>query len=234
MNFILGNNINKSLSPIIYSFFFFKSNYKKISSKKKFFYLYFIYFIKFSFYSNITIPYKKTSLILSNYYSKRSKNSKSNNFLIKIKNSIYSYNSDGLGFSNTFKNLKIKKKINILFIGAGGAARSIFLEISKKKYVNKTFIYNRTKKKTFFFKKFKAKIKKNFYKKKVKKTLIINTIPSFFFQKLIYKKKINFKKCFIYDINYIINKTCDINGIFMLYEQALENYKIYKKNEKNL
>ncbi|MGX7589499.1 hypothetical protein [Candidatus Vidania fulgoroideorum] len=228
---LIGSNVKNSLSPIIYKFFFSKSNYKykKISCNKKKIYIFLIFFIKISFFINVTIPYKKKLLNISNFYTKRTMNSKSTNLILLKKNSIFSYNTDGLGFLKTFKKINIKKNIKICFFGAGGAARSIINEIINITKIKKIYLFNRTKKKTEFFKNFnKINIKSIKKNKFIKKKLIINSIPSLYFKNII--KYIKIYKCFIYNINYK-SSLSDFDGMEMLHEQALECYKIYKKNE---
>lgn len=231
---LIGSNVYNSISPIIYYFFFDKLNYKyyKVSSKKKKIFIHLIYFIKISYFINITIPFKKKVIIFSNYFSKKVKKSKSTNFLLKYNNSILSYSTDGTGFRNTFKKIYIKDKINVVIFGAGGASRAIFIEIKKNKKIKIIYLYNRTKKKLNYYKKYNKYKSINIKNNKIEKKLIINTIPLKFFINIIKKNKTKFKKCFIYDISYkTFFSFINFDGTLMLYKQAIECYKIYKKNE---
>ncbi|MGX7589640.1 hypothetical protein [Candidatus Vidania fulgoroideorum] len=224
--FIIGKKISYSLSPVIYKFLLERSNciYKKISSKKKFFFIKIILFFKNSKYINITIPYKEKIFKICNFSSKDSNFSKSCNLLIKKNNSLFSYNTDGIGFYKTIK--KIKYYDEVIIFGAGGVVKGIIKYIKKK-----IFIINRTEKKLIIINKIK---KTNIYKKKkLFKKFIINSIPNKYFYFFLKKKKIKIKKSFIYNLSYKnFSFKSSLDGLNMLYEQAKENIKIIKYEKK--
>ncbi|MGX7576515.1 hypothetical protein ACWNYI_00655 [Candidatus Vidania fulgoroideorum] len=228
---ILGNNVKKTYSPIIYNNIFKKRNiiYYKLSSKKKNILIFLIYFLSLKniYFFNITIPFKEDLIKLTNFISKRVKNYKTSNFFTNYKNSLFSYTTDGIGFEKSInKNLLVNTK-RALVIGTGGACKSIMSFLIKKfKFIE---VYNRNLKKLKVFNKIFNKNYKNFNFFNKKKYFVINTIPYKIFKKNILNNlNIN---CFKYIINYR-TKSNLFDGSNMLYEQALENIKIFYNEKK--
>ncbi|WP_458659073.1 hypothetical protein [Candidatus Vidania fulgoroideorum] len=230
---LIGINVKNSLSPVIYKYFFLKSNskinYKKISIPYKNIYL-IIYYLRKNIISNITIPYKKKLIKFCNYISKNSYYSNSLNLIILKKNSLYGYNTDGSGFLKNFTKINFLKPLKIFLIGTGGAGRSIFNLLKRKFIIEKIIIYNRTLINTKkFIKLFNISKISRLYtlnkKKKIKNYILINTIPEIYVKKII--KKLIFKKCISYNINYKIHNSLDNDGVKMLYYQASESFKIF-------
>ncbi|MGX7577338.1 hypothetical protein [Candidatus Vidania fulgoroideorum] len=231
---LIGKNVKKTLSPIIYKHFFSKSNkqikYHKISCKINFFYINIIFFLKTQTVINITIPYKETVIVFGNFLSNRVKKTNSSNLLLINNNTLYCYTTDGLGFLKTFNKIKEKKKYNIFLFGAGGAAKSIIYELKKKLL----HIYNRNQKKINIIKKYIKHDIKLIKNKTIKNSLIINTIPENFFYKIIKNHQFVFLNCFFYDIGYKTKNKVNFNGLNMLYLQGAQTYKIFKQYEKKI
>ncbi|MGX7582837.1 hypothetical protein ACWNYQ_00630 [Candidatus Vidania fulgoroideorum] len=232
---IIGNNVKKSFSPIIYNNFYKKCNIKyfKLSIKKKFIFNGLINFFSYKkkLFFNLTIPYKEITSKFSNFCSNRVLKINANNIFVKYKNTIFSYTTDGLGFFLSLKKNILLKKKNILILGAGGSCKSIMDYIKNKyKYI---YIFNRGYKNINIFNRlFLKKFKKISYEnlKNFKNFLIINTIPYYPFL-FNYYNLLN-KKNFFYLINYRI-KNILFDGSNMLFEQAIENIKIFKnENER--
>ncbi|MGX7586224.1 hypothetical protein [Candidatus Vidania fulgoroideorum] len=229
---IIGNKVKKSLSPIIYNNIFIKKNiiYIKISTNIKNLFMFIIFFMKkkFSLF-NITIPYKEKIIKMINFFSYKSKMLKTINCIIKYNSCTYGFTTDGIGFYKSLKKNIIIKNNKALLLGTGGASKSIMPYIIKN--FSEIKIFNRNIDNLKKFNKIFKKKYKNYDYKRSKKNLffVINTIPYVCFVKNILKY-LN-KKCFIYLINYRIKKKL-FDGSNMLFEQALENVKIFKNYEK--
>lgn len=95
---------------------------------------------------NITIPYKKTAFLYSNYQDELCKKIGSANTLVKRAGKFYAYNTDILGFLKAIEAYNFKKA---LIIGAGGTAQALAYALAMQ---GKTFsILNRSKREGNFF-----------------------------------------------------------------------------------
>ncbi len=237
--YVVGDKASKSLSPIIFNYWFNKykinanygylqlNNYNfdskiiKILSKKN------------TYGLNITIPFKQKIIKHLDVLDKHSRSINAVN-CVSINNKIKGYNSDWEGFYKTIPKIKNIKNKNIILIGYGGAALAIHYVLKLKGYKN-IIIINRTKKKLQFEKKRKYTLKfENLYKHLPEAKLIINTTPiNPFNQK---NKKLINNKTVISDIVYKPKETGflklfpnnkKIYGISMLLEQATPCFKLW-------
>lgn len=145
---LIGNPVNKSLSPIIHNNIF-----KELKEEK----VYLTFNIEkenlkttidgFKAMNiqgfNVTIPYKKEIIKYLDGISKEAKIIGAVNTVKNENGKLIGYNTDGLGFIKTFYNHKIEiKNKNILVLGSGGAAYGIVASLIEEK-VNKIYINNR-------------------------------------------------------------------------------------------
>lgn len=160
---IFGNPVEHSKSPKIYSLF---ANQIKISDKydlklaseKNFSTMLLNFFCKGGLGANITMPFKERALFLCDELTDRAMIANAVNTIKKRKdNTLLGDNTDGIGFMSDLKRLHWIHKdnsyinnndynspiINILIIGAGGAAKGIISTLLNIKncHVN---IVNRT------------------------------------------------------------------------------------------
>ena len=231
--FVVGDQVSKSLSPLIFNHWFKKYN---IEAKYSF-----LEVTKKNFNSeivkklndkktqglNITIPFKKDIIkYLDNKNVHAQKIGAVN--CVTVGKKIKGINTDWVGYLNSIKQEKINKNKNILILGFGGAAQAIYYGFFFKSYKNVS-VFNRSKKiiniggankytKDYSF--------INSYL--VKSDLIINTTPT----NPLNKRQINLikKTTIISDIVYKPKETPflkefkfnkKIYGISMLVEQAL-------------
>ncbi len=241
--YVIGNNVNKSLSPIIFNHWFKKyqinAEYKKIKTNNK----NFSNIIKKTLKKenviglNITIPFKEKIIHYLNSIDNHSKSIGAVNCITIKKNEYKGYNTDWLGYMGALKNAKIKpKQKNIMIIGYGGASKAILYFLLKENYKN-IYVFNRTPKKNPFSKNKKIHfLLMNKIESYLKKSnLVINTIPINIFKKLKIKKIE--KKIDISDIVYnpmetdflkhFINPNKKSYGIFMLLYQAIPCFKLW-------
>ncbi len=237
--FVIGNKTSKSLSPVIFNYWFKKykinANYSVIEVKKENFNKTLIKKIKdkTTHGFNVTIPFKK--IILKHVDSKNIHAQKIGAVnCVTVGKKTKGINTDWVGYLNSIKKEKIKKNKNILILGYGGAAQAIYYGLALKGYKNIN-VFNRSKK----------AIKFNNTKKYTKKyslidiylnkaDLIINTTPT----NPLKKKQTNLvnKKTIISDIVYKPKKTPflqafkknkKIFGISMLLEQAIPCFYLW-------
>ncbi|CAL4323554.1 Shikimate dehydrogenase (NADP(+)) [Buchnera aphidicola (Periphyllus testudinaceus)] len=146
---VFGNPINHSKSPDIHNFFYklYSLDYKyiKICASKNFFLKDILsFFNKGGKGANITLPFKEKIFSLCNEITKRAQISGSINTLKKFDNgNILGDNTDGIGFLSDllFHNI-VKKKFNLLIIGAGGAAKGVIYPLLQ--FGCNIFLTNRT------------------------------------------------------------------------------------------
>ncbi|CAL4043831.1 Shikimate dehydrogenase (NADP(+)) [Buchnera aphidicola (Pemphigus populi)] len=185
---VFGNPIDHSQSPKIHSLF---SQYTKIIHHYSAIHVPLgkITNVLDFFFShdgkggNITLPFKEEVFNFCNLLTESAEISGAVNTLKKLKNGrVLGDNTDGIGIQKDLERLKfIKKKYNILLIGAGGAARGIiFTLLSSDCFV---FITNRNMKKAETiekdFKKFGKIVAIDFNDlSKIKFNLIINATSS--------------------------------------------------------
>ena len=107
---------------------------------------------------SVTIPHKEKILKYLDHVDLNSKKIGSINTILKKGEKIIGINTDYLGFANSFKNFKIKKKDTILILGAGGAAKSVISFVMNKCNSNRKYFFNRNKLKlASYLKKFNNK-----------------------------------------------------------------------------
>ena len=235
--FVIGSQVSKSLSPIIFNHWFKKYNIRAKYS--------FIQVAKNNFDRkmvevlsdkktkglNITIPFKKDIIKHIDFKNVHAQKIGAVNCLI-VGNKIKGINTDWVGYLNSIKKEKINKKTNILILGYGGASQAICYGFHIKGYRNVN-VFNRSKK--------LIKIDGvNKYTKDyslinpylISSDLIINTTPT----NPLNKTQTNLirKKTIISDIVYQPKETSflkgfdynkKIYGISMLVEQALPCFK---------
>jgi len=150
---VVGQPIEHSLSPFIHSRFSRNENINieylpyKVDEHD------FENFIK-DFFSdrdakglNITLPYKKNAASLEGNISSEAKYINAVNTLVKSKDELSLYSTDGKGFIDDIdsKGLVLKNK-NVLIIGAGAAVESVLYRIAKSSTKTIT-VLNRTEEK---------------------------------------------------------------------------------------
>lgn len=151
---IIGNPVSHSLSPRMQNAAFKALNlpyhYSKIELSKNQLKSFFKKLKKNSFAGlNITIPFKEKSLHLVDQLSDEAKLIGAiNTVTIDKKGILKGFNTDGEGyFQSLIQKTKLNpKNKNIVFIGAGGAARAILVSLCRKR-IKKLTIFNRTKSK---------------------------------------------------------------------------------------
>jgi len=230
--FVIGNKASKSLSPLIFNYWFKKyniqakysflevteKNFDKIIIKK-------LHDKKICGF-NITIPFKKKILKHLDIKNIHAKNIGAVN-CVTVGKKIKGINTDWKGYLGSIKKEKISKNKNILILGFGGASQAIYYGFIFKGYKNIN-VFNRSKKAI------KINTKKysliNPYLNQA--DLIINTTPT----NPLSKKQINLvkKTTIISDIVYKplntpflkgFKENKKIYGISMLVEQALPCFK---------
>tara|TARA_B100000575_G_C23105478_1_gene638061 strand:- start:454 stop:1251 length:798 start_codon:yes stop_codon:yes gene_type:complete len=180
--FVVGNNSSKSLSPMIFNYWFkkykidakysfielndksFNKDIKEILTKKNVSGL------------NITIPFKEKIIKHVDVLDEHSEVINATNCL-SIGKKIKGINTDWLGYYKTLpKHLNLAKK-KVVLIGYGGAAYAIHYVLKKKGFNNITII-NRTKKALKFEKQAKQTQGYDRFEEIIKSAkLIINTTP---------------------------------------------------------
>ena len=180
--YVVGNKVSKSLSPVIFNYWF-----KKYKIKATYDFLElnnnnFDKNIKQKLLDentgglNITIPFKKKIMKHIDVFDKHSKNINAVNCVL-IRSKIKGLNTDWLGYYKTLPKEKRIKNKNVLLIGYGGAALAIHYVLKTKGFKN-IVIINRTKKKLNFTKKNQYTKSKDQLKKYLKNSdIIINTTP---------------------------------------------------------
>lgn len=253
---LIGNPVDKSLSPIIHNEIF------KILEKNSIYLAFNVEENKLKdaidgFKAiningfNVTIPFKKTII---NYLDGLSPEAEILGAVNTVKNEngkLVGYNTDGEGFYKTLidNNIEVKNK-NILLLGAGGAAYGIGITLSIKG-VKSIYIANRTKEKAIVLEKEIKKVNPNVltfvgdlslrYLNKEDIDIIINatSIGMYPLENLSPIELNGFnKKIVVYDIVYKPKETKLIkeakskgfrtfNGLPMLLEQAILSQKIW-------
>lgn len=146
---IIGDPIEHSLSPMIHNAGF---NHLKLRST------YIAYKVKYleleaSIFSlkkvgitgfNVTIPHKTNVLKYIDVLDSIAKQAGAVNTVQNVQGSLYGYNTDVEGFLRPLANRKINLNgMNILLLGAGGAARAVVAGLSKETQDIKISIANR-------------------------------------------------------------------------------------------
>lgn len=181
--YVVGEKVSKSLSPIIFNYWF-----KKYKINAKYSYLEltnknFDKIIRPALRDknlvglNITIPFKKKIMKYIDILDKHSKKINAVNCLIIKPNKIKGINTDWLGYFNTLPKIKNLKKKKVVLIGYGGAALAIHY-VLKLKGLSNISIINRTRKRLNYEKKTKYTISnKKLNKFLVDADIVINTTP---------------------------------------------------------
>ncbi|XRY30779.1 MAG: shikimate dehydrogenase [Buchnera aphidicola (Tetraneura akinire)] len=150
---VFGNPISHSKSPIIHDIFSKNHNINKnytsfLVCEKNFFSILDSFFENFGKGANVTAPFKEHAFIYSDFITRNAKISGSVNTFKKLENGkILGDNTDGIGLLYDLKRIKfLKKKCNILLLGAGGVVRGILEPLLSLK--NSIYILNRTTQKS--------------------------------------------------------------------------------------
>jgi len=180
--YVVGTKTSKSLSPLIFNYWF-----KKHKIKSKYGYIElnqgnFNKKIKSTIFDknvgglNITIPFKQKIMRYIQTFDRHAKQINAVN-CVTIKSKIKGSNTDWNGYFRTLPKKIKPKTTNVLLIGYGGAALAIHYVLKKKGFKN-IIVVNRSKKKLSFEKRitYTNKIENidNFLSSA---DLIINTIP---------------------------------------------------------
>ncbi len=180
--YVVGNKASKSLSPLIFNYWF--SKYK-IKAKYDFLEVNEDNFNKEiksllknrnTLGLNVTIPFKKKILSHIDWLDSHAEKIKAVNFVVNGQR-IKGYNTDWIGYYNSIKKITSLRKQRVLLVGYGGAAQSIHYLLKLKKLKN-VVIFNRTKRKILFETKIKYTKSKNLEKYLPVSDLIINTTPT--------------------------------------------------------
>jgi len=245
--YVVGNPVEKSLSPTIFKYWFkkykLKHSYKKIKIRKTNFEDDFAKLLTNPSFggANITIPFKERASNIIKNKTRHAKEIKAINCIYKKKNKLYGTNTDWYGFEKAlrYQNKKLEcKNNNAGILGYGGAAKALVYCLKKMNY-KKIIIFVRKDPDNYKTEKNKGvrfeKIK-NFNKKSKNINLLINTTPTSSPKALnINLNKLN-KKCVVFDINYktqntkFIKEALRLNlkanyGIYMLIFQAVPTFK---------
>ena len=180
---------------------------------------------------NVTIPYKEKIITYLDEVDKAARIIGAVNTIAKKDNKLIGYNTDYIGFIESFKNnLNFK---NALILGTGGASKAIQYALNIKN-INFDIGSRKNNKKYISYDLINKKIKDY--------DLIINTTPLGTFPDVSKKPKINYKLInanhFCYDLIYNPEKTsflkeCEkkgariMNGLEMLKSQAEESWIIW-------
>lgn len=180
---------------------------------------------------NVTIPYKEKIINYLDEVDKAASIIGAVNTIAKKDNKLIGYNTDYIGFIESFKNnLNFK---NALILGTGGASKAIQYALNIKN-INFDIGSRKNNKKYISYDLINNKIKDY--------DLIINTTPLGTFPDVSKKPKINYKLInenhFCYDLIYNPEKTsflkeCErkgariMNGLEMLKSQAEESWTIW-------
>ena len=237
--FVIGDQTSKSLSPLIFNYWFKKY---KINAKYGFLELNIKNFdkkIKEILRKkdvgglNITIPFKQSIIKHLDGLDQHSKKINAVN-CVAINKKVNGVNTDWEGYYKTLPALSNIKEKNILVIGYGGAALAIHY-VLKLKGFQKITILNRTRKKLSFEKKTKYTLSaKTLNKYLPSADFIINTTPT----NPINQKNLSLvnKKTILSDLVYIPKFTKflkkfpgnkKIYGISMLVNQAALSFKAW-------
>ena len=185
--YVIGNNVSKSLSPLIFNYWFKKKKidafygYKEINKNDFDENISNILLEKNLLGLNVTIPFKEIMVKKIKKIDKHAINIGAINCVIKKNNSWEGTNTDWIGFLDSVneKNKEIKKN-NVIVIGYGGAAKAIIYALQQDGY-KKIMIFNRTYEKIKNLKESDNlyPIKKEELLKKIKNSdMVVNTTPS--------------------------------------------------------
>ena len=236
--YVVGNLSSKSLSPLIFNYWFKKykinAQYNFIETNKKKFKKEIKKTLKQKdlLGLNITTPFKQNILSFVDSFDVHSQSIKAVNCVVLKKGKIKGINTDWIGYKKSLQKYKLKKNDTVLILGYGGAAMAIYYSFLKDGF-KKIFVFNRTKKLIKYknTKKFTKNIKDlNQYLSSA--SLIINTTPTNILKEK--QQKMIKRKVLISDIVYAPKNTNFLNlfkgnkkiyGISMLLNQAVPCFK---------
>ena len=237
--FVVGSQTSKSLSPIIFNYWFkkysIKANYGFLELNNKNFDKKLVEIFKNKSVKglNITIPFKQKIIKHIDVLDTHSQKINAVN-CVQINKRIKGVNTDWAGYYKTLPKKRSLKKNKVLLIGYGGAALAIHYVLKTKGFKDISVI-NRTKKKLMFENKTKYTIGINRLDKYLGcADLIINTTPTNPIKNKD-KKRVN-TKSILSDIVYSPKETeflknfpnnKKIYGITMLVEQARLCFKLW-------
>ena len=198
--YVLGSNVKKSLSPLIFKYWFQQNNIageylaKEINPEN------FDEEIKKILEDddvcgfNVTIPFKELVINKIDKTDKHSKKIGAVNFVSKTGGGWLGKNTDWIGFSKTINSRgKILKKKTAVVIGYGGSSKAIIYALKKENF-KEIKVFNRTEEKTHNLKKEKGitPIKfENLENHLFEADLVINTTPINPLKQLLIKKETN-------------------------------------------
>ena len=181
--FVIGNQASKSLSPLIFNYWFkkykLKANYSYVEVSDERFDAVLRKKLqkKTTRGFNVTIPFKKKIFKYLDVKNLHANNIGAVN-CVTVGEKIRGCNTDWLGYLNSIKNIKINKNKKILILGYGGASQAIVYGLLTKGYKN-ILVFNRSKKAITLKGKKKFTKKYSLIDKHLKEaSLIINTTPT--------------------------------------------------------
>ncbi len=237
--YVIGSSVSKSLSPIIFNYWFNKYNIKAkygfIQTDLKNFNQTIKKILKDKSVSglNITIPYKQKIIKHLDRVDNHSKKINAVNCVVSNRNTT-GFNTDWVGYFKTIPKTKNLNKKNVILIGYGGAAFAIHYLLKQKGFKN-IKIFNRTKRKIRFSRKVRYTTSlEKLYIFLNKADFIINTTPTNPIK--IEHKNLIKKNTLLSDIVYSPKETSflkqypsnkKIYGISMLIQQAVFCFEIW-------
>lgn len=238
--YVVGNNVSKSLSPLIFNYWFSKysinAEYGFIEIKKEDFSTTIEKILTENNLCglNITTPFKQNIIKHLNQIDNESKTIGAVNCVTIKNNCFFGSNTDWIGYAETLKeNTNKEERVNkeVIIIGYGGAAKAILHALLKFEF-KKIHVFNRSLEKMKDLTNNKIEIHNLFEIKNFvdSSSLIINTIPKDVLIDLDIPKKLHAKTT-ISDIIYnppetnflchFLNPYKKIYGITMLIYQAI-------------
>ena len=179
--YVVGNPINHSLSPKLFTYIFNKLNIKaeylsympdSVNNLQ-----YFLKNKRNTFHGlNITLPYKIDIFNSINKHDAISAKIKSTNCINNNNNQLMGYNTDYYGFNKMFNKINIDN-VDILILGNGGLARTVAYSLLDS-VDNTVYIWGRNKTNVDFFINSINDDKLQFYSKKlISPHIVINCLP---------------------------------------------------------
>ena len=152
--YVVGNPINHSLSPKLFTYIFNKLNidaeYLSYMPDSLNALQYFLKNKRNTFHGlNITLPYKIDIFNCINKHDALSAKIKSTNCINNNNNQLMGYNTDYYGFTKMFDKININN-IDILILGNGGLARTVAYSLLDSTD-NRVYVWGRNKKNVEFF-----------------------------------------------------------------------------------
>jgi shikimate dehydrogenase len=235
--FLIGNPVSHSKSPIFQNAGFqhskINSTYLAVNVEKENFKKVMIGFKLIDIYGmNVTIPYKTSIIEFVDELSEEAKKIGAINTIEVVNKKWIGHNTDWYGVLKTLENNKVSNKLNVLIIGAGGAANGVIYGLQKYGIKN-IAITNRSIEKAVTIKEqFKVElVDYNDYRNRVKFYSMIINATSINFNELVD----NFENEKIYfDLKYYSEKIKArnfIDGSDMLLYQGIKSFEIWTKKE---